>query len=375
MAFVAESFLPRVNGVTNSVCRAVEHLVSRGHEALVIAPSPAPVSYAGARVVAVPAVSVPGCPEMRAGAVTARRVERILAPFRPDLVHLASPTLLGASGARAAQRLGIPIVAVFQTDLAAFATHYRAWSFIRSDTIWRWLLRVHERADRTLAPSSATIQELAARGFPRLARWGRGVDLERFNPSRRDPLLRATLAPHGEVLVGYVGRLAPEKEVQRLVALHGMPGVRLVVVGAGNAERVLRRAMPDAAFLGFRTGSELGAAVASLDVFVHPGSSETFCQAVQEALASGVPVVAPAAGGPVDLVQHGRTGLLFTPGDNSDMRHRVARLAYDPVLRGRLGGSARGSVLGRSWDALGDELLGHYGEVLDARGGLLTTSA
>ncbi len=312
---------------------------------------------------------------MRVGTVTARRVERILDSFGPDLVHLASPALLGASGARAAQRLDLPIVAVFQTDLAAFARHYRAWSIVSGDSIWRWLLRLHELADRTLAPSSATIQELAARGFPRLARWGRGVDLERFSPLRRDPQLRAALAPDGEVLVGYVGRLAPEKEVQRLAALHGMPGVRLVLVGAGNSEHALRHALPGAAFLGFRTGAELACAVASLDVFVHPGSSETFCQAVQEALASGVPVVAPAAGGPVDLVHNGTTGFLFAPGDDADMRHSVARLAYDPVLRRQFGGAARISVLGRSWRALGDELLSHYGEVLRARGTLHTTPA
>ena len=115
--------------------------------------------------------------------------------------------------------------------------------------------------------------------------------------------------------------------------------------------------------------------MASLDVFVHPGSSETFCQAVQEALASGVPVVAPAAGGPVDLVHDGTTGFLFAPGDDADMRHSVARLAYDPVLRRQFGGAARISVLGRSWRALGDELLSHYGEVLRARGTLHTTPA
>jgi len=143
--------------------------------------------------------------------------------------------------------------------------------------------------------------------------WGRGVDTRRFTPSKRDAELRARLAPRGELLVGYVGRLAPEKQLERLAALAGLPGTRLVVVGSGPAEKGLRTLLPGAAFLGFRDGDDLARTYASLDVFVHTGPSETFCQAVQEALASGLPVVAPDAGGPRDLVLPGRTGFLVPP--------------------------------------------------------------
>jgi len=367
VAIITESFLPRVNGVTNSVCRVVDELGARGHDVMVVAPAPGPSEYAGLPVETVPSVSLPGYTDFPVGLATRRRIEAALRRFRPDVVHLASPTVLGAVGVRAAERLGIPSVAVFQTDLAGFARGYRLWRAIGDDVVWAWLRRIHEHADRTLAPSSATIQQLAARGFPRLARWGRGVDLDRFHPRHRDDELRRRLAPRGEVLVGYVGRLAAEKQVRRLIALRSMPGIRLVVIGSGPSEAGLRRSLPEAAFLGFRTGEDLSRAYASMDIFVHTGPDETFCQTVQEALASGVPVVAPASGGPLDLIDPGGTGYVVGLDDDRHLRRAVALLVTNPAARVRMARAARASVLERSWSAVVDDLLGHYAEVAAVR--------
>jgi phosphatidylinositol alpha 1,6-mannosyltransferase len=292
------------------------------------------------------------------------RVHAALSEFAPDVVHLASPFVLGASGLRSARRLGVPTVAVYQTDVAGFAAAYGLRHGARA--AWRWIRKLHSNADRTLAPSHASVRALTDHGVPRVYRWPRGVDTALFAPHRVDPGLRARLAPDGELLVGYVGRLAPEKHVHRLAALNGMPGVRVVVVGDGPEEETLRERMPDAAFLGFRTGVELATAYASLDVFVHPGPFETFCQAAQEAMASGLPVLAPNAGGPRDLIEHGRTGYLLEPYDDDrfavELWSYVARLRHN-ALRGRVGTAARESVLGRTWPAVCDELLAHYAQV------------
>jgi phosphatidylinositol alpha 1,6-mannosyltransferase len=149
-----------------------------------------------------------------------------------------------------------------------------------------------------------------------------------------------------------------------------MPRTKLVVVGDGPSERKLREQLPRAEFLGFRGGDELAEIYASLDVFVHTGPSETFCQAVQEALASGVPVVALDSGGPKDLVAHGRTGYLVPagagPGDlgaGLDLRAAVEALGDDDFRR-RCGLAARRSVIRRDWGSVCDQLVGHYGDVL-----------
>ncbi|WP_422771648.1 glycosyltransferase family 4 protein [Plantactinospora sp. WMMC1484] len=366
IAIVTESFPPDVNGVANSVVRVAEHLVRRGHRPLVIAPQPA----AGTRdasaalpypVVRLPSVPMPGYPQFRLG-LPGRDLTAALRAHGTDVVHLASPFVLGARGVSVARTLGLPSVAVYQTDVASYARAYGVR--LTEATAWRWLRRVHNSASRTLVPSTATAAALDEHGIERIWLWQRGVDSERFRPDNRSAALRRALAPGGEVLVGYVGRLALEKRVDLLAGASLLPGVRVVVVGDGPAAPALRRALPNALFLGPRHGRQLARIYASLDVFAHTGPYETFGQAVQEAMASGLPVVAPAAGGPLDLVRDGQTGHLVPPDDAEAFTTAIAGLATDPERRAAYGQAGRAEVRGRTWAAIGDELIGHYAAVL-----------
>ncbi|MEU8003075.1 glycosyltransferase family 1 protein [Catellatospora sp. NPDC049111] len=367
VAIITESFSPDVNGVANSVARVADHLLARGHQPMVIAPRPAPRASRAATgkpypVVRLGSLPLPGYGNVRLAWPT-RRLREALAGHRPDVVHLASPFVLGAWGAKAAADLGVPVVAIYQTDVPGYA---RAYGVATGEALaWRWIRHVHGRAALTLAPSSATAAELVAHGVPDVGRWGRGVDTELFHPSRRDEALRAELAPGGELIVGYVGRLAREKRVDLLAQTAALPGVRVVVVGDGPTRDAVRGAVPQAAFLGTRRGGDLARLYASLDVFVHTGPHETFCQTVQEAQASGVPVVAPAIGGPLDLVRHGVDGLLVTPDDPAAFAAAVGTLA-DPAVRRAYGQAGRAAVGTRTWSALGDELIGHYAAATDA---------
>ena len=371
VAVVSESFLPTVNGVTNSVARVLDHLRARGHEALVIVPAAgAPREYAGFEVREVPAI---GYREFPVG-LPSPIVQRHLADFAPDVLHAASPFLLGAQAIASANRLGVPSVAIFQTDVAGYARRNRLGP--ATALAWRIVRWIHDGADRTLAPSTASMADLAAAGITRVHPWGRGVDLERFHPRNRldeDAVaLRSRLAPDGEVVVGFVGRLAPEKQAERLSALRGIPGISIAVVGDGPSRDAVRRrlrGMP-ATMLGALSGRELAAAFAAFDVFVHTGTEETFGQTLQEAHASGLPVIAPRAGGPIDLVASGVDGLLFPPDDDAALRTAVSALASDPERRARMGEAGRRRVLGRSWSVLGDALLEHYTDVVAARRGI-----
>ncbi|MCQ9184934.1 glycosyltransferase family 1 protein [Streptomyces sp. IBSBF 2953] len=367
VVIVTESFPPDVNGVAHCAFQTARHLVDRGHAPLVVAPATAagagPDAEAPCPVVRVPSLPLPGYPQVRV-ALPSRRVAAAITEHRADLVHLASPFVLGVRGMSAAARLGIPAVAVYQTDLGGYARTYMGAG---EAAAWRRIRSVHAAADLTLAPSSAALHDLDAHGVPRVRLWPRGVDTARFRPDRRDGTLRRALAPDGELIVGYVGRLAPEKQVELLAGACGLPGVRVVVVGDGPSRPGLEEALPGAVFLGRRTGDDLARIFASLDVFVHTGPFETFCQTVQEAMASGVPVVAPAAGGPLDLVAHGRTGLLVPPRDAAAVRDAVASLAGDPAQRAAYGAAGRDTVEGRTWTAVGDRLIDHYQDVLAAR--------
>ena len=357
VAIAAECFLPQRNGVTNSVLRIVEHLEGQGHEALIIAPGIGPAHYLHTPVERVPAVPLPMYRDLAVGLPTSR-IGRVLRDFDPDVVHLAAPAVLGPAVAKVANLAGKPVVAVYQTDFAGFARRYGLGPV--TPLIWNLMRWVHRHVDLTLAPSTSAAWQLSSHGIGPVALWARGVDNELFNPARRSEFLHRQLAPRGEVVVGYVGRLASEKRVHLLAHLSFIPGTRLVVVGDGPARTDLQRRLPGARFLGWRNGVELAATVASLDVFVHTGPHETFCQAIQEAMASGVAVVAPAAGGPLDLVRHADTGWLFPPDSPELMAQAVAQLAADADARRAMGRRALASVVHRSWESVGDELLGHY---------------
>ena len=361
IAIVTESFLPAVNGVTNSVLRVIENMMARGHHVEVIAPGPGPDDYNGALIRRVPSVALPAYSELRIGYSRKFTIEA-LQNISPDIIHIASPTVLGAIGISAARELGIPTVAIYQTDLAGFANRYHLGLAGRG--IWRHLARVHRQAGLTLAPSTDAVWALRQRGVDNVVRWMRGVDTQRFHPDHRSVVIRSELAPNGEVLVGYVGRLAREKRIELLAPIASIPGVKLVIVGDGPMKNSLQRQMPNAVFVGFKSGAELGKYFASLDVFVHAGTDETFCQAVQEALSSGVPVIAPAVGGPLDLVHHGLNGYLWTESSQGSLKGAVEELVHFPVKRERMAAQARPSVEARTWPAVMDELEGHYRSVV-----------
>ncbi|MDR0848231.1 MAG: glycosyltransferase family 1 protein [Propionibacteriaceae bacterium] len=364
VAIAAESFLPQVNGVTNSVLRVCEHLRDNGHEALIIAPgdTDVPDSYAGFAVSTVPSVSLPMYQDVKVALTPSFVMDRILLDFAPDVLHAAAPFMVGSVALDSAARLAIPSVAIYQTDVPSYAKRYGLG--LAENLAWTRVRDIHSLANLTLAPSTFARDQLLDHEVPRVRIWGRGVDTARFSPDKRDLSLHDEWAPDSEVVIGYMGRLAPEKQVFDLEVLADIPGIRMVVVGGGPSKKTLKKQLPHALFLGKMEGDALARAVATMDVFVHPGELETFCQAIQEALASGVPVLAPAKGGPIDLVQSGHTGYLYPPGDLAALRDRTIELVNDKEKRDSFSQAARQFTATRTWPAICDQLLGYYAEVI-----------
>lgn len=363
IAIVAESFLPHMNGVTNSLLQVIAHLRRRGDDVLVVAPASswledtAPDTVEGYPVHRLPSIPLRGYPNVRVAAGTVARIRRVLANFAPDVVHVASPFILGWRAVQAAQQLGLPTVSVYQTEVPAYAARYGApWLL---ELLWQRVENIHKASTLTLAPSSFAAEQLRSRGV-RTHLWRRGVDTSRFHPAKYDAGWRATVAPCGERIIGYVGRLAAEKQVEDLAVLAGLPGTRLVVVGSGPLKEELQVRLPGAHFAGFQTGEDLARHLASFDLFVHPGESETFCQTIQEAMASGIPVVAVGRGGPLDLVDPSRTGWIYPPGELDQLRGYVQDLVGDDSKRQAFGRAAFESVQGRTWPVLCEQLVDYY---------------
>lgn len=369
---VAESFLPLMNGVTNSVLRLVDEYAAAGHDLSIIAPKQRGAdrflrtsSGRKVRVRRLPSLPMLGYGDVRIATTNVSQLRRKIADFAPDVLHLASPTLLGGRAVVAGQRLGIPTVAVYQTDIPGYTAKY-GMPFLESAS-WQLLRDVHNRATLTLAPSTATRDQLKAHDIERVHLWRRGVDTSMFSPSHRDASLRAELASDDERMVMYVGRLAAEKQVEDLRVLHDTPGVRVVIIGEGPEEPTLRALMPRARFRGFRSGTDLARHLATADVFVHTGELETFCQTIQEAMASGVPAIAPRSGGPIDLISPSRTGWLYTPGQLDELVSASRDLLFDDAKRASFGEAALESVRKRTWPVLAEQLIGYYEQAIQAQ--------
>ena len=366
IAIFTEAFLPKTDGVVNTLLRVLEHLAARGHCALVFAPEGGPPRYANAPIIGLPALPFPLYPELKLTPPTVDVSDR-LAAFRPDLVHLVNPVALGLAGMRAARQLGIPVAASYQTDLPGFAARWGLGMF--SGLLEHYLRWVHNQADLNFCPSEFTRRELERQGIARLRVWGRGVDSELFSPRQASPSWRSRLTAGrlDEPLVLTVGRLAVEKRLDWLrPVIAALPAVRLAIVGDGPQRSTLTRLFErtPTVFTGYLRGLQLAAAYASSDIFVLTGANETLGNVVLEAMASGLPVVVPDAGGQVDHVRHGENGLVYAAESQDALAAAVERLVGDPMLRHRLGQAGRAYALTLTWPRILDGLIADWESLL-----------
>jgi len=366
IAVVTESFLPHVNGVTNSVLRILEHFAKNGHQALVIAPEAegTPTEFMQHQVRTTTALPLQNfLPVGMPMGLPQKRLEYLIDGFAPDVIHLASPFALGYYASKIAKRQQIPTLSVYQTDLGGFAKQYGFGGAERS--LQKMLYRIHSQTDRTLAPSTSACLDLHLANVPEVYLWRRGVNGKLFNPSKKNQQLRESWrnGDKDKLIVGFVGRLAQEKRVSDLQAIANNPNLQLVIVGDGPHRKKLEKQLPTALFLGFKSGEELAEIYASFDLFIHPGPRETFCQAVQEALASGTPCVVPKTGGPADLISHGRTGYVIDTSNSIELNDLISKhLGREDRKQMRI--AARDSVANRTWDVINDELINHYEELI-----------
>lgn len=371
IAFFTETFLPATDGVVTRLRHTIEELLVMGDEMLVIAPKygEGPGSYEGVPIHRVSSVPFPPYPQIKLAPINPG-VGTALRDFGPELIHAVNPFILGRGAPFYSGRLGVPLVASYHTNIAAYASFYKLGLFDRAT---RWYTRkLHNRAAINLCTSEATLRYLAGEGVERLRLWPQGVDARRFHPDKfsKDWRVRLTNGHPADRLMLYVGRLGHEKDIGRLkVVLDEIPGVRLALVGDGPARRDLEQeyANTPTIFTGALQGEELSAAFASADAFLFPSTTETLGIAMIEALASGLPVLAARSGATGEVVSEGETGLLYDPDSDGSLVAAVRKIVADDGLRARMGRDARAAAERRDWRSATRTLRGHYEQVLGER--------
>jgi glycosyltransferase involved in cell wall biosynthesis len=367
IALFTETFLPKTDGIVTRLTHTVRHLVAAGDDVLVVAPAPGEGAFAGAAVHRATAFPFPLYPELRLAPPWMPGIGRAVRAFGPEVVHVVNPAMLGVAGIALAGRLGVPLVASYHTHVPKYLEHYKLGRL--EGLCWRLIRAMHNRAARNLCTSAAMVETLRAHRVRHVELWRRGVDTDRFRPDLRSEAVRAELAgggPFAGRLLLYVGRLAAEKEIERIrPVLEALPGARLALVGDGPARAKLQRhfAGAPARFVGYRHGEALAAAFASADALILPSRTETLGLVLLEAMAAGCPVVAARAGGITDVVDDGRTGCLFDPDDPDGAIAATRRLLDGGAPREAMRRDARAEAERWGWPAATEHLRGHYAAV------------
>lgn len=366
IALFTETFLPKVDGIVTRLKHTVEHLQRQGHQVLLFSPEGGLTEYQGARIYGIQGYPLPWYPELKM-AFPRPAIGHQLQQFKPDLIHVVNPAILGLGGIYYAQKFHIPLVASYHTHLPKYLEHYGLGSL--EGLLWFLLRQAHNRARLNLCTSTAMVNTLTAHGIHHTDLWQRGVDTETFHPSLESREMRSRLTqgyPDDPILL-YVGRLGAEKEVDRIKPiLQSIPNARLALVGDGPNRETLEKhfAGTKTHFVGYLAGKELGSAYASSDAFIFPSRTETLGLVLLEAMAAGCPVVAANSGGIPDIVTPGENGYLFEPQDEMGAIKATKQLLANSEHRSQLRHQARCEAERWSWSAATAQLVRYYETVL-----------
>lgn len=346
------------DGANQALNRLVGYLLRQGAQVRVYAPVvPNPAFAPTGDLIGIRSLPIPSRAEYRIPLMLAGDARKDLEEFAPNIVHVSSPDPAGHRAVTWARKRGLPVLASVHTRFETYPRYYNmAWGEPIVEAILR---RFYRRCDALVAPSESMAQLLREQRMNfDVSIWSRGVDREVFNPGRRDLDWRRQ---HGigddEVAIGFLGRLVMEKGLDVFadtlddLKRRGVPH-KVLVIGEGPAREWFESRLPGQAFVGFQQGSDLGRAVASMDLLFNPSVTETFGNVTLEAMACGLPVVAAAATGSQSLVDDRVSGRLVPPGAIHQFAEALKGYITDPALRATHGaaGAARAADFG--WDTI-----------------------
>ncbi|MDN4604125.1 glycosyltransferase family 1 protein [Paenibacillus sp. F6_3S_P_1C] len=372
LALFTDTYVPDTNGVAGTLHRLSNQLNRKGIEHLLLTPQSVIEGNHAAPARSVTNIPFFLYPECRIALPNRRSIHQELKAFQPDLLHIATPFNMGLLGLRYALKHQLPHVISYHTHFDRYLEYYRLNSII--PLYWKYIQWFHRACDSTLAPSQETLNSLQSKGIQRLKLWSRGIDCILYSPDKRSSDIRTRYNITAPLILLYVGRIAPEKDIATLtLAMQQLPEhmqsrVHWIIVGDGPLLPKMRmQSPPNVTFTGYLHGEELAVMYASADLFVFPSSTETFGNVVLEAMASGLPVLAANGGGVKDLVAHHRSGVLFEPGQADALIREICLWGDHVDQLKNMGLEGRKLAQQRSWDHIFDGLIGDYEEAIENR--------
>lgn len=358
------------DGVSLTLNRLVKFLLQKNVEVLVFGPTVQnpPVNHNGT-LISVPSIKMPGRPEYRITVGFPEDAKQKLIEFNPDIIHIATPDILGYKGLKWAIENNIPVVSSFHTHFTSYLKYYKLGIF--ESIGWKYLKWFYEKCEQVYVPSESMIDELVSKKIDgNFKVWARGVEIENFNPKLRSESWRREMGfQKDDIVITFVSRLVWEKNlIMYADVLNELqsenPNIKALIVGDGPALNELKEMIPDAVFSGFLKGNQLSVAYASSDIFFFPSESETFGNVTLEAMSSGLPCVVADAAGSKSLISDGENGFLADADDKELFKSRIEQLATNHSLRKEMGRVSAEKATGYTWKAINEKLLNHYSEVL-----------
>ncbi|KUO64375.1 MAG: hypothetical protein APF84_03945 [Gracilibacter sp. BRH_c7a] len=369
IAYFTDTYLPQINGVTNTLSRLAAFMDQKGIENMIFAPAANSYSY---QTMVDTSFSIRFFlyPECRLSIPNPYRIGKLLAQFQPDLIHCYTQFNMGLIGLNYSRNHGIPVVASYTTNFDQYLDYY-SLPFMKK-FVWDYHKWFHNQCLVNYAPSRDTVSILQDKGINNVALWSRGVDTELYNPLKRREDLRQEWNASEKIVLLYVGRIAAEKNLQLLIDSYRIlqaqfgDSIHLVLTGDGPLLNVLQQeGLSNVTFTGYKTGEELAQVYASADIFAFPSTTETFGNVVLEAMASGLPVVGFAAGGVKEIIHDGANGLLCSNLNQKEFVHASKEMIQQSGLRSVLSNGARQYALTKSWNSIFSALLDSYQKVIE----------
>lgn len=373
VALFADTYLPQINGVSNTLNKLLQYYDSTGIEYKIFAPRYDEIEIFNQNIERFFSIKFLLYPDSRVTFPNGFRITSTLADFQPDLIHIMTEFNMGIAGLYYGKKLGIPTVSNYSTNFSQYTDYYKV-NFLKQP-LWNYMKWFHTQNDITLCPSISAQKLLHSQGIHNTRVFSRGIDFKNFNPLYKNDQLRERLGISNKVTFLYVGRVSFEKDLDILSeSYHSIyekygDQVAMVITGDGPYMEKCKQMFPkNTVFTGFKKGKELSEIYASCDIFVCPSSTETFGNVILEAMSSGLPVIGADAGGVGEIIQHGVTGLKFIQRDPKDLEKCMSNLIEDTAFRSHLKSNGRNFSVNRSWDKIFDGLIDIFHEVLEKKG-------